>query len=126
MNKRAAELSARFVGIGRRHDFKLFQVSSVHFHPQTESLQDKGYQGMQKLHCNSRLPRKKPRGGQLSAEDKLYNRNLARERVVIEQVNRCLKIFRILAERYRNRRRRFSLRCNLIAALYNYERFQSA
>jgi hypothetical protein len=30
-----------------------------------------------------------------------------------------------LAERYRNRRRRFGLRCNLIAALYNYERTQS-
>lgn len=60
------------------------------------------------------------------AQDKAYNRNLARERVVIEQVNRCLKIFRILAERYRNRRRRFGLRCNLIAALYNYEQSQSA
>lgn len=115
-----------FFGKGRRHDFKLFQVSGVHFHPQTESLQDKGYQGMQKLHPNSRLPRKNPRGGQLAAEDKAYNRTLARERVVIEQVNRCLKIFRILAERYRNRWRRFGLRCNLIAALYNYEQSQSA
>ncbi len=36
------------------------------------------------------------------------------------------KIFRILAERYRNRRRRFGLRCNLIAALYNYECSQAA
>lgn len=50
-----------FFGKGRRHDFKLFQVSGVRFHPQTESLQDKGYQGMQKLHPNRRLPRKKPR-----------------------------------------------------------------
>ena len=115
-----------FFGKGRRHDFKLFQISGVHFHPQTESLHDKGYQGMQKLHLNSRLPRKKPRGGQLAAEAKAYNRNLARERVVIEHVNRCLKTFRILAERYRNRRRRFGLRCNLIAALYNYEQSQSA
>jgi len=57
-------------------------------------MQDKGYQGIQKLHSNSRLPKKKPRGGQLSAEDKAYNRQLARERVVIEPVNRCLKIFR--------------------------------
>jgi hypothetical protein len=74
---------------------------------------------MQKIHANCRLPRKKPRGGKLTAEDKAYNRQLARERVVIEQVNRCLKIFRILAERYRNRRRRFGLRCNLIAAIFN-------
>lgn len=115
-----------FFGKGRRHDFKLFQASGVHFHPQSESLQDKGYQGIQKLHANSRLPKKKPRGGQLTAAEKAYNRQLARERVVIEQVNRCLKIFRILAERYRNRRRRFGLRCNLIAALYNFERSQFA
>jgi hypothetical protein len=115
-----------FFGKGRQHDFKLFQASGVHFHEATKSLQDKGYQGIQKLHANSRLPRKKPRGGKLSAADKAYNRELARERVVVEQVNRCLKIFKILAERYRNRRRRFGLRCNLIAALYNYELAQSA
>ena len=111
-------------GKGRRHDFKLFQASGMHFHPQTQSLQDKGYQGMQTLHANSCLPNKKPRGGKLTRQQKVYNRQLARERVVIEHVNRSLKIFRILAERYRNRRRRFGLRCNLIAALYNYERSQ--
>jgi hypothetical protein len=123
-----------FFGKGRRHDFKLFAASGVHFHPETQSLQDKGYQGIQKLHTNSLLPIKKPKGGQLSVQDKAYNCRLARRRVVIEQVIRlrrsealrCLKIFRILAERYRNRRRRFGLRCNLIAALYNYERSQAA
>lgn len=62
-----------FFGKGRRHDFKLFQALGVHFHPQTESLQDKGYQGMQKLHFNSRLPKKKPRGGKLTAQDKAKN-----------------------------------------------------
>ena len=40
---------------------------------------------------------------------------------MVEHVIRSLKIFRILAERYRNRRRRFSLRLNLITGLYNYE-----
>jgi len=97
----------------------------VRFAAETESLQDKGYQGIQKLHPNSRLPHKKPRGGQLTQAQKADNRALARRRVLIEQVNRCLKIFRILSERYRNRRRRFGLRCNLLAALYNYEHFQS-
>lgn len=113
-----------FFGQGRRHDFKLFQASGIHFHPETESLQDKGYQGIQKLHAISRLPKKKPRGGQLTALEKSYNRQLARQRVAIEHVNSSLKIFRILSERYRNRRRRFGLRCNLIAALYNYEHSQ--
>ena len=114
-----------FFGQGRRHDFKLFKASGIHFHPLTESLQDKGYQGMQKLHVHCRLPKKKPRGGQLAPEEKAYNRQLAKERVGIEHVNRRLKVFRILSERYRNRRKRFGLRCNLIAALYNFERTQA-
>ena len=40
---------------------------------------------------------------------------------MVENIIRHLKIFRIVAERYRNRRRRFALRFNLIAGLYNYE-----
>jgi len=38
---------------------------------------------------------------------------------VIENILRTLKIFRILSERYRNRRKRFGFRFNLIAAIYN-------
>ena len=108
-------------GKGRRHDFRLLQSSRVRFHTQTEGLGDKGYQGMHRLHALSLTPKKKPRGGQLSTADKQYNRELAKRRVVAEHINRHLKIFRILCERYRNRRRRFGLRCNLISALYNYE-----
>jgi len=77
---------------------------------------------MQKLHRHCRLPKKKPRGGQLTAADKAYKRQLARERAGVEHVNRRLKVFRILSGRDRNRRKRFGLRCNLIAALYNFER----
>jgi hypothetical protein len=71
-----------YFGKGRRHDFKLFQVSGIRFHPEIESLQDKALPGIQKRHKNSRLPQKKPRKGKLSAQAKAYNRQLARERVV--------------------------------------------
>ena len=57
----------------------------------------------------------------MTKEEKAANRQLARERIVVEHIIRCLKVFRILSERYRNRRRRFGLRFNLIAAIYNYE-----
>jgi len=56
----------------------------------------------------------------LTAEQRRLNRALARLRIVVEHVIRALKIFRILAERYRNRHRRFGLRLRLIAGLYNY------
>jgi hypothetical protein len=83
-------------------------------------LADRGYQGLDKLHAKSLTPQRKPRKGELSDERKQSNRELARRRVVVEHVIRSLKIFRILAERYRNRRLRFSLRFKLIAGLYNY------
>jgi hypothetical protein len=57
----------------------------------------------------------------LSKEEKQYNKLLNRLRVVVEHVNRRLKIFRILSSTYRNRHRRFGLRANLIAGIYNYE-----
>lgn len=115
-----------FWGKGSRHACKLFQASGVHIHLQTESLQDQGYQGIQKLHPNSRLPFQKPKGGTLSPAAKAANRDLARECIGIEHINRCFKIFRILAKRDRNRRRCYGLRCKLIAALYNYELAQEA
>lgn len=108
-------------GKGRTHDFRLFKLSQVRLQPQTECLADKGYQGIHRLHGNSCTPKKKPRGTPLSALDRRFNRELAKLRVVIEQVNRCLKVFKILSERYRNRRQRFGLRFNLIAGLYNYQ-----
>ncbi|HEX5153041.1 MAG TPA: IS5/IS1182 family transposase, partial [Parafilimonas sp.] len=35
------------------------------------------------------------------------------------------KIFKIIAERYRNRRKRFGLRVNLIAGIYNYDLYNN-
>lgn len=49
------------------------------------------------------------------------NQELAKIRVLGEHVLLLLKIFKILYLTYRNRRKRFGLRFNLIAALSNYE-----
>lgn len=103
------------------HDFALYKPSKVEPHESLEVLADSGYRGLSKLHARSKTPHKKPRKSELSGEQKQSNRELAGRRVVVEHVIRRLKIFRIVAERYGNRRRRFTLRFNLIAGLYNYE-----
>lgn len=72
--------------------------SKIHFHPETDSLQDSGYQGIKDYHSNSYIPRKKPKNGKLSLLEKDYNRAASQERIVIEHVNRSLKIFKILRE----------------------------
>ncbi len=43
------------------------------------------------------------------------------KRVLNENVIGIVKRFRVLAEKYRNRRKRFHLRFNLIAGIYNFE-----
>lgn len=108
-------------GRGTTHDFALYKHSKLKLNEDLEVLADSGYQGLDKLHGNSRTPTKKPKKGQLTKEEKRANRGLSRRRIVVENVIRRLKIFRILSERYRNRRKRFSLRFNLIAGFYNYE-----
>ncbi|MGB5631726.1 MAG: IS5 family transposase [Waterburya sp.] len=106
---------------GKTHDFRLFKSSQVRFHQLLKVIGDKGYQGITKIHGNSETPTKKPRGGKLTKEQKKYNRQLNRLRIAVEHINRRLKIFKILSYRYRNRHRRFGLRANLIAGIYNHE-----
>ena len=106
---------------GRQHDFKLFKGSKVRFKPTTQALVDSGYQGIQRLHANSKLPKKKTKKRPLTQEEKLQNQQISSDRVLNENVIGMLKRFKIIADRYRNRRKRFGLRFNLIAGLYNYE-----
>lgn len=82
---------------------------------------DRGYQGLQKLHAHSQTPHKKPPRQALTKAQRQANRALASQRIVGEHVIGKLKVFRILQERYRNRGRRFGLRVNLIAGIYNFE-----
>lgn len=103
------------------HDFRLFKQHRIPMLPEQLCLADKGYQGLAKLHPHSCTPTKKPAKVTLNAAEREYNQMLASLRIVAEHTNRRLKVWRILAERYRNRRRRFGLRFNLIAAIVNLE-----
>jgi hypothetical protein len=106
---------------GKRHDFRLFKESGVQIHPETRSLTDTGYQGIHELHSNSVLPKKRTKKNPLTKEDKKKNRELSSECVLNENVIGMVKRFKIIADRYRNRRKRFGLRFNLIAGIYNFE-----
>ena len=106
---------------GRRHDFKLFKRSKVRLHPETKAVVDGGYQGLQSVHANTAMPKKRSKKNPLAATDKARNRATSSERVPCENGIAMLKRFKIFADRYRHRRRRFGLRFFLIAAIYNME-----
>lgn len=86
-----------------------------------KAVTDSGYTGIIRIHANAEHPRKSSKKHPLTKADKTYNRALARRRILNEHVIGALKRFRIVSDRYRNRRRRFGLRFNLIAGIYNYD-----
>ena len=106
---------------GKTHDFKLLKRSRLPFVSSQLCLADRGYQGFAKCHPGACTPTKKPRLQPLPEAEKEHNQALARLRVRVEHTIRRFKIFRIFSGRYRNRRKRFGLRINLIAGLLNYE-----
>jgi hypothetical protein len=93
----------------------------VRLHPKIISVTDSGYLGIDKIHANSALPRKRSKKNPLTKEDKARNRAISSARALNENVIGSLKRFKIIADKYRNRRRRFGLRFNLIAGIHNYE-----
>ncbi len=106
---------------GKRHDFRLFKESKIGILPNIKVLADAGYRGMQKIHQNVELPHRRVKKNPLTEEKKKENQELASQREVVENVIGLLKRFKIIADRYRNRRKRFGLRFNLIAGIYNLE-----
>jgi hypothetical protein len=80
---------------------------------------DTGYQRIQKLHVGSVLPKKKSKKNPLIGEEKRQNQRISSVRITVENIIREVKLFRIIVEKYRNRRRRFALGFNLTDAIYN-------
>lgn len=99
----------------------MFKESRIHIHPKTSLQVDTGYQGITKHHANSEIPYKRSKKKLLTEVQLIHNHRVSSSRITVEHIIRELKVFRILSERYRNRRKRFGLRVNLIAAIYNYE-----
>ncbi len=64
---------------------------------------------------------KKTKKHPLTKVDKKKNHELSSEQVSYENVIGLVKRFKISADRYRNRRKQFGLRFNLIAGIYNFE-----
>ena len=106
---------------GKKHDFRVLKESRMRAQEKTQIITDTGYLGLQKIHANTIMPKKRSKKNPLTAEDKKKNKELSSQRVLNEHVIGKIKRFKIISDRYRNRRKRFGLRFNLISGIYNYE-----
>ncbi|SNI73999.1 transposase-like protein, IS1381 ISSpn7 [Streptococcus pneumoniae] len=66
-------------------------------------------------------PRKFSKLKPLTVEDKAYNHALSKERRNVENILAKVKTFKMFSTTYRNHRKRFGLRMNLIAGIINHE-----
>lgn len=78
-------------------------------------LGDLGFQGLQKDFVNIYLPHKKPRGKDLTEQQKQENQEFSRERVVCEHAHAGIKRYNAVAHVYRNRVADFDDRLMLVA-----------
>jgi hypothetical protein len=106
---------------GKRRGFRLFKESGVHVKPETILETGTGFTRIAKVHKNSAPPKKRSKKHPPADENKLRTRGFSGHRAVNEHVTGFVKRFKIVADRYRNRRKRFGLRFNLICGICNFE-----
>ena len=121
MDKKSQQIICTDITNGKSHDFRLFKESGVKIYEGIKAVTDTGYIGLQKIHANTDMPKKKSKNNPLTLSDKQRNRELSSQRVLNEHAIGKIKRFKIVADKYRNRRKRFGLRFNLIAGIYNRE-----
>ena len=124
---------------GKAHDLTIFkqslgttpisgrQMVRSRINPTIQVLADSGYRGIQRVHANTLFPLKhkedvKRLNAEQLAAQKLKNHEISSKRMKIEHIIGRIKRFNIISERYRNRRKRFGLRLNLVCGIVNYER----
>jgi DDE superfamily endonuclease/Helix-turn-helix of DDE superfamily endonuclease len=82
---------------GKASDINLFREQQKKFQSEQKFTGDKGYQGG----MNIKTPQKKPKGKELTEQQKEGNKIISSQRIYVEHVIRLVKIFRGAKERFR-------------------------
>jgi len=83
------------------HDKRLADESGYFLPSESVLYQDTGFQGFSLPDVTIVQPKKKPRGGALTDEEKAENRRISSIRVRIEHIIGSVKRYRMIAERIR-------------------------
>ncbi len=115
---------------GRRHDLDVYLEHPPPLPREVEQGLDRGYDGVKNyfpdLKCA--LPFKRRAGGKgkggvkapdLTPEQKKFNKQLSKERVVVEHTISRMKKFRIMADEFRNRLRHYDAMTDIVSGLVN-------
>ena len=93
---------------GKKHDKRIADESAYNLPAGSTLLQDTGFQGFSVPNVKILQPTKKPKGKELTQEQKDENRNISKVRIRIEHVISGTKRYRIVKDKCRNWLRGFS------------------
>jgi hypothetical protein len=117
--------------VGSTHDYTLYKHSHPDLPDNVRLGLDLGYKGIKKdypkLNCVLPFKRKNPgrgkrgmKGPELSPEQKAFNKELSKERVVVEHTNCRVKKFHIWADEFRNRLKHYDMMTEIVCGLVNF------
>lgn len=92
---------------GKKHDKKLADEQDLTFPAGSKLWKDTGFQGYQPDHTQTFQPRKKPKGGALTDQEKASNTHLSSQRIGVEHSIGGVKVYHIVRDVFRNLRAGF-------------------
>jgi hypothetical protein len=106
---------------GRIHDKRICDEEDYKFPPGCVLFKDTGFQGFEPEDVCTYQPKKKPRGQELSAEEKAENKMIASIRILVEHVIAGVKRCRIVHDVFRNTTAHFDdLVMEIACGLHNF------
>lgn len=89
---------------GRRHDKRLADKEAIfkQLPKEIAAMADTGFQGADKDHSSIFIPKKKPKGRELTSDEKESNKIISSCRVIVEHAIGGIKRYRCMSERLRN------------------------
>jgi len=106
---------------GKKHDKNICDEEGHGFPKGSTLYKDTGFQGYEPEGVDTRQPKKKPRGGELTAEEKEQNSLISKLRIIVEHVICGIKRCRIVKDVFRNTKDKFDdLVMEIACGLHNF------
>jgi hypothetical protein len=107
---------------GRRHDYDIYKENHPVTPKEVVNVFDLGYLGIEKdfPRQTSSIPKRKKRSMGLLQEEKEYNLQHAKKRIVIEHTICRIKKYRIMSDVFRNKLKNYNKVSDIVAGLVNH------
>ena len=108
---------------GKKHDYDVFKKTGPPpIPPEVKVGVDLGYYGIEKdyPYLNVHIPVKKPKGKELTKQEKRYNKKQRKARVIVEHTIGRMKKFQIMGQEFRNRLTRYDRMTSIVCGLVNF------